>query len=93
MDLDLFEPPMALMTKEHKWVAKVKSTDSYELYSPLGAKLVEGNVGETYRVNNKGRRALACVYWLLAREVLLARGDLKDPADYKLEIEDFESKL
>ena len=25
MDLDLFEPPMALMTKEHKWVAKVKS--------------------------------------------------------------------
>ena len=24
MDLDLFEPPMALMAKEHKWVAKVK---------------------------------------------------------------------
>ena len=42
--------------------------------------------------NNKGRRSLACVYWLLTREVLLARGDLKDPADYKLEIEDFEAK-
>ena len=42
--------------------------------------------------NNKGRRSLACVYWLLTREVLLARGDIKDPADYKLEIEDFEAK-
>ncbi len=42
--------------------------------------------------NNKGRRSLACVYWLLTREVLLARGDLKDPADYKLEIDDFEAK-
>ena len=42
--------------------------------------------------NNKGRRSLACVYWLLTREVLLARGDLKDPADYKFEIEDFEAK-
>ena len=51
------------------------------------------NVDLVIPTNNKGRRALACVYWLLTREVLLARGDLKDPADYKLEIEDFESKL
>ena len=43
--------------------------------------------------NNKGRRALACIYWVLTRQVLLERGDLKDPADFKLEIEDFESKL
>ena len=51
------------------------------------------NVDLVIPTNNKGRRALACIYWLLTREVLLARGDLKDPADYKLEIEDFESKL
>ena len=50
------------------------------------------NVDLVIPTNNKGRRALACVYWLLTREVLLARGDLKDPADYKLEIEDFEAK-
>ncbi|MGE4576969.1 MAG: 30S ribosomal protein S2, partial [Candidatus Methanomethylophilaceae archaeon] len=43
--------------------------------------------------NNKGRRALACIYWLLTREVLVARGDLKDPADFRMEIEDFEAKL
>jgi small subunit ribosomal protein S2 len=51
------------------------------------------NVDLVIPTNNKGRRALACVYWLLAREVLVARGDLKDPADFNLQIEDFEAKL
>ncbi len=51
------------------------------------------NVDLVIPTNNKGRRALACIYWLLAREVLLARGNLKDPADFNMEIEDFEAKL
>ncbi|MCQ2070965.1 MAG: 30S ribosomal protein S2 [archaeon] len=50
------------------------------------------NVDLVVPTNNKGRRSLACIYWLLTREVLIARGDLKDPADYKLTIEDFEAK-
>ncbi|MDR3283362.1 MAG: 30S ribosomal protein S2 [Candidatus Methanoplasma sp.] len=51
------------------------------------------NVDLVVPTNNKGRRALACVYWLLTREVLLARGDLKDPVDFKMGIEDFEARL
>ena len=51
------------------------------------------NVDLVIPANNKGRRALACIYWLLSREVLVARGDLKDPADFNMEIEDFEAKL
>ena len=51
------------------------------------------NVDLVIPTNNKGRRALACIYWLLAREVLVARGDLKDPADFNMEIEDFEAKI
>lgn len=51
------------------------------------------NVDIVIPTNNKGRRALACIYWLLAREVLLARGDLKAPEDFKMEIEDFEARL
>ena len=51
------------------------------------------NVDLVIPTNNKGRRALACIYWLLSREVLVARGDLKDPADFGMEIEDFEAKL
>ncbi|MDC7951470.1 30S ribosomal protein S2 [Methanomassiliicoccaceae archaeon COG_1] len=42
--------------------------------------------------NNKGRRSLACIYWLLAREVLLARGDIKSPDDFRMTIDDFEAK-
>ena len=42
--------------------------------------------------NNKGRRSLACIYWLLAREVLLARGDIRSPDDFRMTIDDFEAK-
>ena len=51
------------------------------------------NVDLVIPTNNKGRRALACVYWVLTRQTLVERGDLKDAADFKLEIEDFEAKL
>ena len=50
MDLDLFEPPLALAEDEGSWIAEVKSANSYELFSPLGASVVVGKVGETYRV-------------------------------------------
>ncbi len=43
--------------------------------------------------NNKGRRALALIYWLLAREILKARGDIKSDEEYKYTIEDFEAPL
>ena len=43
--------------------------------------------------NNKGRRALATVYWLLTREILKARGTIASDADYKMEIEEFEATL
>ena len=51
------------------------------------------NVDLVIPTNNKGRRALACIYWLLSRQVLFERGDLKDPEDFNMEIEDFEAKL
>jgi small subunit ribosomal protein S2 len=42
--------------------------------------------------NNKGRVALATVYWLLAREVLRARAGGTE-LDYPLSIEDFQAAL
>ncbi|HTS32880.1 MAG TPA: 30S ribosomal protein S2 [Thermoplasmata archaeon] len=42
--------------------------------------------------NNKGRVALATVYWLLAREVLRARANGVE-VDYPLTIEDFQAAL
>lgn len=43
--------------------------------------------------NNKGRRALAMIYWLLTRQVLKERGTLKDVSGFELAVEDFEATL
>ncbi len=43
--------------------------------------------------NNKGRRALAVVFWLLARQILRERGELAPDRDPPATIEDFEAKV
>jgi len=43
--------------------------------------------------NNRGRKALATVYWLLAREVLKKQGTIKFDSEMKMPIDDFETKL
>ena len=40
--------------------------------------------------NNKGRKALALLYYLLCREVLKARGVIAADAEYAAQVEDFE---
>ncbi len=44
-------------------------------------------------VNNKGRRALAMVYWLLGRQVLRERGELAQDGTITGTVDDFETKL
>jgi len=43
--------------------------------------------------NNRGRKSLATVYWLLAREILMGKGELKENESMKYEIDDFETKI
>ena len=43
--------------------------------------------------NNKGRRALAVVFWLLTRQILRERGELAADKDPQATIEDFEAKV
>jgi len=43
--------------------------------------------------NNKGRRALAVIYWLLARQVLREKGEIPPDGNPTLSIDDFEVKL
>ncbi len=43
--------------------------------------------------NNKGRRSLAVIYWILAREVLKNRGTIKNYDEFKYSIEDFEAQV
>ena len=43
--------------------------------------------------NNKGRRALALVYWPLTRAVLKEQGKIKSYEEFKPEVEDFEAEI
>lgn len=43
--------------------------------------------------NNKGRRALAVIFWLLARQILRERGELAADKDPQATIDDFEAKV
>jgi small subunit ribosomal protein S2 len=43
--------------------------------------------------NNKGRRALATMYWLLTREILKSRGAIQADEDFKQTVDDFEATL
>jgi small subunit ribosomal protein S2 len=43
--------------------------------------------------NNKGRRALAVIFWLLARQIQRERGELPADQNPKATIEDFEAKI
>jgi small subunit ribosomal protein S2 len=51
------------------------------------------NIDLVIPTNNKGRRALAVIYWLLARQILRERGELPPEGDLPTSIEEFEVKL
>ncbi|MGQ9542933.1 MAG: 30S ribosomal protein S2 [Candidatus Bathyarchaeia archaeon] len=44
-------------------------------------------------VNNKGRKALAMVFWLLARQILRERGEIPPDGNIPITVDDFETKL
>ncbi|CAE6493839.1 MAG: 30S ribosomal protein S2 [Candidatus Nitrosotenuis sp.] len=43
--------------------------------------------------NNRGRKSLATVFWLLAREILIQKGQMQETDPMKYEIDDFETKI
>jgi small subunit ribosomal protein S2 len=50
------------------------------------------NVDIVIPTNNKGKKALTLVYWLLAKEMLKANGSIKDDSEMPVPVEDFQSK-
>lgn len=51
------------------------------------------NIDFVIPTNNKGRMALATIYWLLARQVLRERGELPPNGELSIPMEEFETKL
>ena len=54
---------------------------------------VTANVDIVIPANNRGRSALAAVFWLLSRYVLLHSGSITSDQQMKYTVEDFETKL
>lgn len=50
------------------------------------------NVDLIIPTNNRGRKALALVFWILARQILLERGSIGDLDDYKYDLEEFKTQ-
>jgi len=47
------------------------------------------NVDLIIPCNNKGRKAIALIYWILARELLKERNEIKGDAEFKYSLDDF----
>jgi len=51
------------------------------------------NVDLIIPTNNKGRKALSTIFWLLARQLLRERGELPLDAEFPVKIEEFQSPI
>ena len=51
------------------------------------------NVDLVIPTNNRGRKALALIYYLLTKQVLIERGDIPEDAEPAFTVEDFESQI
>ncbi len=54
---------------------------------------ITSNLDIVIPANNRGRKAIATAYWLLAYHILVERGDLKENESPKYDIDDFETKM
>jgi len=51
------------------------------------------NIDLIIPANNKGRRSLALLYWLLTRQVLRERGELPSNGELQVPVEEFQTKV
>jgi small subunit ribosomal protein S2 len=51
-----------------------------------------GDVDFIIPANNKGIRSLTLLFWILAREILKERGEIKSDEEFKYKLEDFAKK-
>ncbi len=51
------------------------------------------NIDLVIPANNRGRKALALVYWLLAKQVLIEKGNLEEDEEWEVPLEEFETQF
>lgn len=89
---DYMEPKLAIITDPHLDKQIVK--EAYNCNIPIIGICDTFNnpkyLDLVISANNKGRKSIALIYWVLAKEVLKLRGEIKGDAEFKYTVEDFE---
>ena len=99
----LTNPSLPFYTEPHLLIVSDPQVDSQAVTEATNAGVPVIGISNTDNLtskldlvipaNNRGRKALATVYWLLAREILIQKGELTEDQDMKYEIDDFETKI
>jgi small subunit ribosomal protein S2 len=92
---DFFEPEILLISDTRNERQAVK--EGSKINVPIVALCDTDNwikfVDLIIPCNNKSRRSIALVYWLLAREFMKEKGLINGNEDFKYSISDFEAKV
>ena len=92
---DYIEPEIILVSDTRNEKQAVKEANKTNI--PLVALCDTDNwvkfVDMIIPCNNKGRRSLALIYYLLAREFLKEKGLIKSNEEFKYQVSDFEAKV
>lgn len=92
---DFFEPEIVLVSDTRNERQAVK--EASKINAPIVALCDTDNwikfTDLIIPCNNKSRRSIALVYWLLARELLKEKGEIKSNDEFKHSISDFEAKV
>ena len=92
---NFFEPDVIIVTDPRADHQAMK--EAIEVGIPIVALVDTENflsyVDLAIPTNNKGRKALALIYWILAREILYNRKEIESREDFKVPVEDFEMRI
>lgn len=92
---DFFEPEIILLTDP---LADIQALhEAKNIGIPVIALCDTNNetrhIDYVIPTNNKGRRALALIYWLLTKAIMKEQGKIKSDGDFKATVEDFEAEI
>ncbi|HIQ49726.1 MAG TPA: 30S ribosomal protein S2 [Nanoarchaeota archaeon] len=92
---EYYEPDVVIVTDPIADKQAVK--EAVKMHIPVVALCSTSNtlrnIDLAIPCNNKGRKSIATIYYMLAKEVLKARGEIKSDEEFKYSVEDFEMKI
>jgi len=92
---EFFEPEIILVTETEPDVQAIKEATviNVPVIGLCSTNNSTKNIDLVIPVNNKGRKSIALVYYLLAREILKEKGILKEDSEFKKTTADFEYEI